>query len=138
MDDARFTGGRLVRMSDETYTASDSTADRAVEALHRIDSKVAALRKQRLEDPDSATDKLAKAIIPTVTSMVAGKLFQLAWDKTWKRHGKNTDGAGKGLAMTLAFTAASAAFGAAVSTLSERGSQALIDRRHRKGGKRSR
>lgn len=125
-------------MSDETYTASDSTADRAVETLHRIDSKVATLRKQRLEDPDSATDKLAKAIIPTVTSMVAGKLFQLAWDKTWKRHGRNTDGVGKDLAMTLAFAAASAAFGAAVSTLSERGSQALIDRRHRRNGKRSR
>ncbi|MBW3095112.1 DUF4235 domain-containing protein [Bifidobacterium sp. 64T4] len=119
-------------MSDETYTASESTADRAVEALHRIDGKVAELRKQRLEDPDSATDKLAKAIIPTVTSMVAGKLFQLAWDKAWKRHGRNTESAGKGLAMTLAFTAASAAFGAAVSTLSERGSQALIDRSHRK------
>lgn len=138
MDGERSAGGRLVRMSDETYTASESTADRAVEALHRIDSKVAALRKQRLEDPDSATDKLAKAIIPTVTSMVAGKLFQLAWDKAWKRRGRNTESTGKELAMTLAFTAASAAFGAAVSTLSERGSQAMIDRRHRKGGKRSR
>lgn len=137
MAGTQSTGGRLVRMSDETYTASESTADRAVEALHRIDGKVAELRKQRLEDPDSATDKLAKAVIPTVTSMIAGKLFQLAWDKAWKRHGRNTEATGKSLAMALAFTAASAAFGAAVSMLSERGSQAMIDRRHRRSGKRS-
>lgn len=68
-------------MSDETYNATGSTADRAVETLHRIDDKVAMLRKQRLEDPDSATDKLIKSVLPAITGMVAGKLFQVTWDR---------------------------------------------------------
>lgn len=122
-------------MSDETSNTTVSTADRTVEALHRIDSKVGELRKHRLEDPDSATDKLIKSLLPTVTGLVAGKIFQAAWDKAWghrKSDSGKTDTGGNNLMMGIAFAAASAAFGAAVSALSNRGSQALVDRQHRK------
>ena len=120
-------------MSDETYNATGSTADRAVETLHRIDDKVAMLRKQRLED--SATDKLIKSVLPAITGMVAGKLFQVTWDRAQARRkassGESSSNA-KGLMMNIAFAAASAALGAVISTLSDRGSQALVDFRHRK------
>ena len=128
-------GSRLVYMSDETYNATGSTTDRAVETLHRIDDKVAMLRKQRLEDPDSATDKLIKSVLPAITGMVAGKLFQVTWDRAQARRkassGESSSNA-KGLMMNIAFAAASAALGAVISTLSDRGSQALVDFRHRK------
>ena len=130
-------GGRLVSMSDETSNMTVSTADRTVEALHRIDDKVEELRKHRLEDPDSATDKLIKSLLPAVTGLVAGKIFQMVWDKAWARRGVSSGKTGTGdnnLVMGIAFAAASAAFGAAVSALSNRGSQALVDRQHRKRG----
>lgn len=122
-------------MSDETSNTTVSTADRTVAALQRIDSKVDELRKHRLEDPDSATDKLIKSLLPTVTGLVAGKIFQAVWDKAWGRRGSGSGTTGTGgnnLIMGIAFAAASAAFGAAVSALSNRGSQALVDRQHRK------
>lgn len=121
-----------MRMSDETYTAtnSNSAADRTVETLHRIDDKVAMLRQQRLEDPDSAADKLIKSFLPAITGMLAGKLFHIAWDKAKAHRGR--PGEPQGLTVNIAFAAASAAFGAVISTLSDRGSQALVDRRHRK------
>ena len=40
-------------MSDETNTDFPSSADRAVDSLHRIDEKVNRLREDRLNDPDS-------------------------------------------------------------------------------------
>ena len=82
-------------MSDETYNATGSTADRAVETLHRIDDKVAMLRKQRLEDPDSATDKLIKSVLPAITGMVAGKLFQVTWDRAQARRKASSSNANK-------------------------------------------
>lgn len=45
-------------MSDETNTDFPSSADRAVDSLHRIDEKVNRLREDRLNDPDSLGDKL--------------------------------------------------------------------------------
>ncbi|MCC2732568.1 hypothetical protein LK486_18930, partial [Fusicatenibacter saccharivorans] len=56
-------------------------ADRVVEGLHRIDQKVDDLRNQRLNDPDSLGDKLVKSAVPALAGLVAGKLFQIAWDK---------------------------------------------------------
>ena len=68
-------------MSDETNTGIASDADRVVEGLHRIDQKVDDLRNQRLNDPDSLGDKLVKSAVPALAGLVAGKLFQIAWDK---------------------------------------------------------
>ena len=115
-------------MSDETNTDFPSSADRAVDSLHRIDEKVNRLREDRLNDPDSLGDKLIKSAVPALAGLVAGKAFQMIWDKgTSKRNLR------KGLAaMSLAFAAVSAALGAVVSQLSDRGSKAFVDHRHRK------
>lgn len=118
-------------MSDTTYTHPDSSADKTIAGLRRIDDKVDALRARMLNDPDSLGDKLLKMAIPAVAGLVAGRLFQLLWDKGTGRS-RNDAEVQQGLLMSVAFAAASAAFGAVVSTLSGRGSQALVDRRHRK------
>ena len=117
-------------MSDEMHN-TDSGADKAIENLRRIDGKVDALRDQMMSDPDSLGDKLLKMAIPAVTGLVAGRLFQMVWDKGTGRANAEEE-VQQGLLMSIAFAAASAAFGAVVSTLSGRGSQALVDRRHRK------
>ena len=118
-------------MSDETNTDFPSSADRAVDSLHRIDEKGNRLR----EDPDSLGDKLIKSAVPALAGLVAGKAFQMIWDKgTSKRNlrkGLAAD-APQSLAMSLAFAAVSAALGAVVSQLSDRGSKAFVDPRHRK------
>ena len=113
-------------MSDTTYTHPDSSADKTIAGLRRIDDKVDALRARMLNDPDSLGDKLLKMAIPAVAGLV-----QLLWDKGTGRS-RNDAEVQQGLLMSVAFAAASAAFGAVVSTLSGRGSQALVDRRHRK------
>ena len=74
-------------MSDETNTDFPSSADRAVDSLHRIDEKVNRLREDRLNDPDSLGDKLIKSAVPALAGLVAGKAFQMIWDKgTSKRN----------------------------------------------------
>ena len=99
-------------MSDETNTDFPSSADRAVDSLHRIDEKVNRLREDRLNDPDSLGDKLIKSAVPALAGLVAGKAFQMIWDKgTSKRNlrkGLAAD-APQSLAMSLAFAAVSAA-----------------------------
>ena len=118
-------------MSDETNTDFPSSADRAVDSLHRIDEKVNRLREDRLNDPDSLGDKLIKSAVPALAGLVAGKAFQMIWDKgTSKRNLRK--GLAQSLAMSLAFAAVSAALGAVVSQLSDRGSKAFVDHRHRK------
>ena len=119
-------------MSDEMHnTDSDSGADKVIENLHRIDDKVDALRNQMMSDPDSLGDKLLKTEIPAVAGLVASYLFQMAWDKGTGRLDAEKE-VQQGLLMSIAFAAASAAVGAVVSALSCRGTQALVDRRHRK------
>ena len=68
-------------MSDETNTDFPSSADRAVDSLHRIDEKVNRLREDRLNDPDSLGDKLIKSAVPALAGLVAGKAFQMIWDR---------------------------------------------------------
>ena len=115
-------------MSDETNTDFPSSADRAVDSLHRIDEKVNRLRE----------DRLIKSAVPALAGLVAGKAFQMIWDKgTSKRNlrkGLAAD-APQSLAMSLAFAAVSAALGAVVSQLSDRGSKAFVDHRHRKSSR---
>lgn len=130
-------------MSDETtrrrHAADDSgfssTADEAVEALHRVDEKVDELRARRLNDPDSLGDKLFKWAMPSIVGLVAGKAFQMLWDRGVSSRnlarGRAADEP-QGFAAGLLFAAASAAFGAVVSQLSDKGSKAVVDRRHRR------
>ncbi|MBT1173080.1 DUF4235 domain-containing protein [Bifidobacterium sp. MA2] len=130
-------------MSDETtrrrHAANDSgfssTADEAVEALHRVDEKVDELRNRRLSDPDSLGDKLFKWAFPSIIGLVAGKAFQMMWDRGASSRnlarGRAAD-APQGFVASMLFAAASAAFGAVVSQLSDRGSKAFVARRHRR------
>ncbi|NEG55216.1 DUF4235 domain-containing protein [Bifidobacterium platyrrhinorum] len=127
-------------MSDETHrkhaaAASVSSADRAVEALHRVDEKVDALREQRMNDPESLGDKLLKWAVPSLAGLIGGKLFQLVWNHGMSRRnvrrGLAAD-APQGVLASVAFSVLSAAFGALVSQLSDRGSKAIVDRRHRR------
>ena len=118
----------------ENHNGNDSSADGIVDWFHAIDDKVNAMRDQRLNDPDSLGDKLIKFALPSLAGLLAGKVFQMLWNRglVRKNHTSGVDAAQDGLIMSLAFAAASAAFGAVISQLSNRGSQALVDRRHRK------
>lgn len=139
--DAGTTGtGRHAAHAARTGSDYSSTADEAVEALHRIDEKVNQMRDHRLNDPDSLLDKLFKWAFPSVIGLVAGKAFQMLWDRgTSKRNlarGLAAD-APQGFVSSLVFAAASAAFGAIVSQLSDRGSKAFVDHRHRSKARRA-
>ena len=119
-------------MSDE-YAAhaggSGTSADRVVAGFHAIDERVNAMREQRLNDPDSMGDKLIKYLIPTCAGLVAGKLFQTLWNKGTARK-PGTDAQQQGLLMSLLFAAGSAAFGAVLTQLADRGSKAWVNHRH--------
>ncbi|TPF85583.1 hypothetical protein BW13_09775 [Bifidobacterium sp. UTCIF-37] len=138
--DAGTTGRHAAHAARTGSNYSSSTADEAVEALHRIDEKVNDMRERRLNDPDSLLDKLFKWAFPSVIGLVAGKAFQMLWDQgTSKRNlarGLAAD-APQGFVSSLAFAAASAAFGAIVSQLSDRGSKAFVDHRHRSKARRA-
>lgn len=134
-------GGRIRAVYDGTmtdeyvdYTAdSSSSADRVVARFHTIDERVNAMREQRLNDPDSLGDKLIKYLLPTVAGLMAGKLFQMLWNRGASRKGADVD-AQQSLLTSLLFAAGSAAFGAVLTQLADRGSKALVNRRHRKRG----
>ncbi|KAB5605553.1 DUF4235 domain-containing protein [Bifidobacterium jacchi] len=121
---------------------ADSTADRIIAGFDRINDKVDDMRAKRLDDPDSLGDKALKFALPSIAGFVAGKLFTLAWNRSVGRNRaakRGGEALGDGVVdgkesvfMSVAFAALSAAIGAAVSTLSDRGSQAIVDRRHRR------
>ena len=97
----------------------ESTADRVVAALHNIDGKVNAKRDQRLSDPDSFGDKI----------------FEMAWKQSVGRKATlpaGTTDARKDAILGIAFAVISAALGALVSQLSDRGSKAIVNHRHAK------
>ena len=110
------------------------TADSIIEQLDTVNEKVNAMRKARMDDPDSLAEKLLKALAPTVAGAAAGKLFSLVWNRAHPTRGANDEGRSDALLPTLAFSALSAAFVAIVSEVSVRGSQAWVRRRHRRSG----
>lgn len=138
--DAGTTGRHAAAHAARTGSDYSSTADEAIEALRRIDEKVNDMREHRLNDPDSLGDKFFKWAFPSIIGLVAGKAFQMLWDRgTSKRNlarGLAAD-APQGFVASLAFAAASAAFGAIVSQLSDRGSKAFVDRRHQRRARKS-
>ena len=110
----------------------ESTADRVVAALHNIDGKVNAKRDQRLNDPDSFGAKIFKFAMPT---LAFGKVFEMAWKQSVGRKATLPDGttdARKDAILGIAFAVISAALGALVSQLSDRGSKAIVNHRHAK------
>lgn len=120
----------------------ESTADRIVVGFDKINEKVDTMRAERLNDPDSLGDKLLKAALPSIAGFVAGKVFTVLWNRGTSRRKSGAGTLGDGVVddhesfvMSLLFSALSAAIGAVVSQLSDRGSQAIVDRRHRKQGR---
>lgn len=122
-----------------------SAADDIIATLDGINRKVDDMRNARINDPDSLGDKLLKFALPSIAGFIAGKLFQSLWNSsvakpTTRRQKNGTLGDGivddhESLFMSIAFSALSAAVTAAVSQLSDRGSQAIVDRRHRRRNK---
>jgi hypothetical protein len=125
---------------DETDATDDGTqklhetADSVVDSLKTIDTKVSAMSAARTRDPDTLSDKIVKAAVPSLAGLVAGKAFQMLWDKeTVKRRGSvdanDDDSQQQGFLMSLLFAAMSAAFTAVISQISDRGSKAFVARR---------
>lgn len=113
----------------------ESTADRVVAALRNIDGKVNAKCDQRLNDPDSFGDKIFKFAMPTLVGLAFGKVFEMAWKQSVGRKATLPDGttdARKDAILGIAFAVISAALGALVSQLSDRGSKAIVNHRHAK------
>ena len=138
---------RRVALSPDNGHMTDfqptSNADAVIAVFDRINEKVDAMRARRLNDPDSLGDKLLKSALPSLAGLVAGQLFTMLWNRTvgaGRKSGNPSDGRlGDGVVderesvlMSILFAGLSAAFGAAVSHLSNRGSQAIVDRRHRR------
>ena len=113
-------------MTDYRSESDSSTADRIVASLGAVNAKVDEMRSNLEHDPDSLGDKILKAALPSIAGLVAGKLFQVVWNRGTAKHN------GNGFIMSVLFAGLSAAVGAAVAQLSNRGSQALVDRRHAK------
>ena len=110
----------------------ESTADRVVAALRNIDGKVNAKRDQRLNDPDSFGDKIFKFAMPTLVGLAFGKVFEMAWKQSVGRKATSWFDALKDAILGIAFAVISAALGALVSQLSDRGSKAIVNHRHAK------
>lgn len=121
-------------MTDTGGFSSDG-ADAIVERFHAIDDKVRDMTSSAESDPDSLTDKIIKVVLPSLAGYLAGKIFQSVWDRaqTGRNGGIRSEEEQKqGTVASLAFAVLSAALTALVSGLIDRGSQALVDRRHQR------
>lgn len=110
-------------------------ADQVVGMLHQVDGKVNDMRNSIESDPESLTDKLVKFALPSIAALLAGKLFQAFWGGLVRKRNGGVDSPEEDQESAtdgLLFGVLSAAVIALVSGLSERGSQALIDRRHQR------
>ncbi|MBI0072149.1 DUF4235 domain-containing protein [Bifidobacterium sp. W8115] len=110
-------------------------ADQVVGMLHQVDGKVNDMRNSIESDPESLTDKLVKFALPGIAALLAGKLFQAFWSGLVRKRNRGVDSPEEDQESAtdgLLFGVLSAAVIALVSGLSERGSQALIDRRHQR------
>ena len=110
-------------------------ADQVVGMLHQVDGKVNDMRNSIESDPESLTDKLVKFALPSIAALLAGKLFQAFWGGLVRKRNGGVDSPEEDQESAtdgLLFSVLSAAVIALVSGLSERGSQALIDRRHQR------
>ena len=110
-------------------------ADQVVGMLHQVDGKVNDMRNSIESDPESLTDKLVKFALPSIAALLAGKLFQAFWSGLVRKRNGGVDSPEEDQESAtdgLLFGVLSAAVIALVSGLFERGSQALIDRRHQR------
>ncbi|BDR53987.1 hypothetical protein KIMH_00980 [Bombiscardovia apis] len=122
-------------MSQADGSQLNATADKAVAQFQAIDEKVNAMRTQVRMDPDSLGDKLLKFAIPSLAGLVFGRIFKSVWDKNVSRsrggiEGNDSGEQQEGFIASIVFAGLSAAFAAVVSQVSNKGSQALVDRLH--------
>lgn len=129
------------KMNDDEVGGLGTTATTLINGLHTFNDKVTAMRVARTEDPDSLGDKIIKVALPAVAGLVAGKLFESLWNTGIARRSAKRGGTGsestrtdqqQGLIMSLLFAGLSAAFGAVISQLSDRGSKTFVAHRQRK------
>ncbi|WP_418969580.1 DUF4235 domain-containing protein [Alloscardovia omnicolens] len=124
--------------SNTSHTQSEQNTPHTVEQFHAVDAKVNSLRTQIKSDPDDAFDKLLKFALPAVVGMIAGKISQSLWTRGKRKvlGAKAVDDDGNDLAdgiiASMIFAALSAALGSFLTTLSERGSQGIINIRHKR------
>lgn len=128
--------------TDDTSDGLAQTAATLINQLNTFNDKVTAMRTARNEDPDSLGDKIITLVIPSIAGLVAGKVFESLWNANFSRRAADIDASDdghkrQGVVMSLLFAALSAAFGAVVSQLSDRGSRSLVTyRQHRRAAKR--
>lgn len=127
--------------NDDAAVGPGTTATTILNGLQAFNDKVTAMRTTRMEDPDSLGDKIIKLALPSIAGLVAGKLFESLWNAGVGRRAARADNATRessqteqrqGLLMSLAFAGLSAAFGAVISQLSDRGSKTLVAHRQHK------
>lgn len=112
----------------------DNQADQLVGVFHRIDEKVNSMRSSIESDPETLMDKIVKLALPSIAGLVAGKLFQALWSNLIRKRNGGADteeGDQESATAGLLFAVLSAAVTTLASNLIERGSQTLIERRHR-------
>ncbi|WP_276829336.1 DUF4235 domain-containing protein [Bifidobacterium coryneforme] len=113
---------------------SGNQADHLVGVFHRIDDKVNQMRSSVESDPETLMDKVMKFALPSIAGLVAGKLFQAFWGSLVRKRNGGVDteeGNQESATAGLLFAVLSAAVTTLASELIGRGSQALIDKRHR-------
>ncbi|MCI1218638.1 DUF4235 domain-containing protein [Bifidobacterium crudilactis] len=94
------------------------------------------MKAQAQNDPDSFSDKIIKLALPGLAGMLAGQIFKMVWNKQRGKDGLDDEERQEGFFMSLVFAALSAAVTAVVSQLSNRGSEAFVDHRHKKAARR--
>ena len=88
-------------------------------------------------DLESTADRVVAALrnMPTLVGLAFGKVFEMAWKQSVGRKATLPDGttdARKDAILGIAFAVISAALGALISQLSDRGSKAIVNHRHAK------
>ena len=112
----------------------NNQADQLVGAFSRIDEKVSQMRSLAESDQETLMDKLLKFALPSIAGLLAGKLFQAFWSSMVRKRNGDMDteeGDQESATAGLLFAVLSAAVTTLASGLIERGSQTLIDKRHK-------
>ncbi|NEG96972.1 DUF4235 domain-containing protein [Bifidobacterium sp. SMB2] len=121
----------MVFMTDSREDALSPTARDIVEGIDAFNEKVTDMRAKFEADPDDAIDKMMKVVFPAAAGFVASKALEMMWNHGTPKHAPKI-GVVRGMVNSAVFAGLSAAVGAMVSQASEHGSQALVNRRHRR------
>lgn len=109
--------------------------EHTISQLRNFDKKINAKRARIKSDPDDAFDKLLKFALPAITGLIIGQITSLVWKQGKKRvlpsaSIDDSSTADDGIIASMLFAAFSAAVGSLATSLSNRGSQKIVDARH--------